>query len=77
MPHYCMELNNLLQGEYRGQTQTQTILTWETKQDGHRHEGDWVAIAYIRGIEYGRGSASTIRAAKEKAARQALEALTE
>jgi len=73
MSHHRLALNNYLQEVYG----SQSLMTWETVQVGPRHEPIWVAIALIRDIEYGRGSANNVRAAKEEAARQALEALAE
>jgi len=65
-----MALNNWLQANM-----THNALTWEAQQSGLRHAPTWVAVAKIKGVEYGRGSGASQGAAKEAAAYQALAAL--
>ncbi|KAI0674793.1 hypothetical protein C8Q78DRAFT_1008912 [Trametes maxima] len=68
--HWRMELNNYLQANGgRG------MLTWDVSQSGPLHQPMWTAIAYIRGVEYGRAYGSSQNAVKEEAARQTLYAL--
>ncbi|KAI1791275.1 hypothetical protein LXA43DRAFT_434077 [Ganoderma leucocontextum] len=68
--HWRMQLNNYLQanGGVR-------LLTWDVYQTGPLHQPSWTAIAYIRGVEYGRAYGSSQAAVKEEAARQTLDAL--
>ncbi|KAI0745103.1 hypothetical protein C8Q76DRAFT_606149 [Earliella scabrosa] len=65
-----MQLNNYLQanGGVR-------LLTWEVYQTGPLHQPSWTAIAYIRGVEYGRAYGPSQSVVKEEAARQTLNAL--
>jgi len=68
--HWRMQLNNYLQSN--GGV---NILTWEVYSVGPLHRPTWTAIAYIRGVEYGRSTGASQGAVKEEAARQALLAL--
>ncbi|KAI0915642.1 hypothetical protein AcW1_003808 [Taiwanofungus camphoratus] len=68
--HWRMQLNNYLQSNGGAR-----LLTWEVYQSGPQHQPSWTAIAYIRGVEYGRSSGSSQNAVKEEAARQTLAAL--
>ncbi|KAI0354235.1 hypothetical protein OH77DRAFT_1521867 [Trametes cingulata] len=68
---YRMALNdyiqkNKLSGEVR----------WEQTQSGPQNAATWTASVFFRGVEYGRGSATSLGAARELAAEQALRALT-
>ncbi|KAF9243179.1 hypothetical protein BU15DRAFT_72371 [Melanogaster broomeanus] len=49
--HNRQALNNYLQ-EVRRNT---TRLTWEKNPEGPDHRPTWLAIAYLDGIEWGRG----------------------
>ncbi|KAJ3559003.1 hypothetical protein NM688_g611 [Phlebia brevispora] len=68
--HKRMQLNNLLQRSYGTHA-----LTWATNQTGPQHSTPWTAVAYINGVEYGRGSGWTQGDAKEQAAGLAYPAL--
>ncbi|OSX66567.1 hypothetical protein POSPLADRAFT_1133052, partial [Postia placenta MAD-698-R-SB12] len=70
--HWRMQLNNWLQNRYR----STDLLTWNTSPSGQRHNAVWTAVAYINGVEYGRGTGPSQGAAKEVAAQKALDALT-
>lgn len=65
-----MQLNNLLQITLGTNT-----LTWEEYQDGPQHIADWVCVAKVKGIEYGRGRAHGRGDAKEQASYQAYVAV--
>ncbi|EGO05251.1 hypothetical protein SERLA73DRAFT_129097 [Serpula lacrymans var. lacrymans S7.3] len=69
--HYRMELNNVLQ-QRDGST---SALTWEAFSTGPLHDPTWTYIAYIKGVEYGRGQGRGKDIAKELAAQRALIAL--
>ncbi|CCM00691.1 uncharacterized protein FIBRA_02730 [Fibroporia radiculosa] len=68
--HWRMQLNNYLQSNGGSK-----ILTWDVYQSGPQHQPVWTAIAYIRGVEYGRSMGSSQGGVKEEAARQTLAAL--
>ncbi|GBE81375.1 hypothetical protein BKA93DRAFT_601984 [Sparassis latifolia] len=68
--HWRMQLNNYLQSN--GGVH---LLTWEVYQVGPLHAPSWTAMAYIRGVEYGRCTGYSQGAVKEEAARQTLVAL--
>ncbi|KAI0371080.1 hypothetical protein BV20DRAFT_1035428 [Pilatotrama ljubarskyi] len=68
--HWRMQLNNYLQANGGAH-----LLSWEVYQSGLLHQPMWTAIAYIRGVEYGRASGSSQNAVREEAARQTLQAL--
>ncbi|KAI0633652.1 hypothetical protein C8Q77DRAFT_1116171 [Trametes polyzona] len=70
MDHWRMRLNNYLQAN--GGTH---LLTLETYQSGPLHQPMWTAIAYIRGVEYGRACGPSQNAVREEASRQTLVAL--
>ncbi|KAI0785300.1 hypothetical protein BC629DRAFT_1440418 [Irpex lacteus] len=61
--HSRLQLNNLLQRSYGT-----GALQWQCYQTGPQHISPWIAIAYINGVEYGRGQGHTQGAAKEQAA---------
>ncbi|KZP06733.1 hypothetical protein FIBSPDRAFT_966192 [Athelia psychrophila] len=65
---YRMNLNNFLQERF-GSTQN---LTWERQQVGPQHAGQWIVVAFFKGVEYGRGAAGISAAAEEAAAYQVL-----
>ncbi|KZT68311.1 hypothetical protein DAEQUDRAFT_766482 [Daedalea quercina L-15889] len=68
--HWRMRLNNYLQSNGGAR-----LLSWEVYQSGPLHQPVWTAIAYVKGVEYGRSTGSSQNAVKEEAARQALSAL--
>ncbi|PCH43846.1 hypothetical protein WOLCODRAFT_153903 [Wolfiporia cocos MD-104 SS10] len=68
--HWRMQLNNYLQSNGGARS-----LTWEVAQSGPLHQPMWTAIAFIRGVEYGRSVGPSQNAVKEEAARQTLTAL--
>ncbi|KAH9830746.1 uncharacterized protein C8Q71DRAFT_320666 [Rhodofomes roseus] len=68
--HWRMRLNNYLQSN--GGTRS---LTWEVYQSGPLHQPVWTAIAYVKGVEYGRSTGSSQNGVKEEAARQTVSAL--
>lgn len=68
--HWRLHLNNLLQASLGTHA-----LRWEAYQDGPQNVAPWVAIAYIQNVEWSRGSAHTLGAAKEEAARRAYRIL--
>jgi len=69
--HWRLLLNNLLQVSLGT-----AALRWDTFQDGPQlNVAPWVAVAYIQNVEWGRGSAHNLAAAKEEAARRAYRAL--
>ncbi|KZT04614.1 uncharacterized protein LAESUDRAFT_727783 [Laetiporus sulphureus 93-53] len=68
--HWRMKLNNYLQANGGNH-----ILSWDISQSGPLHRPVWAAVAYIRGVEYGRSTGSSQDAVKEEAARQTLAAL--
>lgn len=61
--HWRLQLNNLLQRSYGVYA-----LQWRDHHHGLERNGVWESIAYIRGIEYGRGSGPRIGDAHEAAA---------
>jgi len=61
-------LNDWLQGLYG----TTKHLTWEETQAGPNESDDWLVIAYVNEIEYGRGTSTSKDDAAEKAAQQVL-----
>ncbi|KAJ3535527.1 hypothetical protein NM688_g6966 [Phlebia brevispora] len=67
---HTIKLNDLLQRSYGARA-----LTWETFYYGPAHSSHMVAVAYINGVEYGRGSAWTLHVAREQAAGLAYHAL--
>nr|GAT61341.1 predicted protein [Mycena chlorophos] len=67
--HPRNELNNYAQR--RGYT-----MTWDEHASGPRENETWTCTVYISGQVYGRGIASTKNAAKDAAARQALQYIT-
>jgi len=71
MAHDIMRLNNRLQEMYH----KQKVDSWEYEEHGPLHNSVWLAIVFIHDIEYGRGTGKTRHAAKEEAARNALEEL--
>ncbi|EIW63167.1 uncharacterized protein TRAVEDRAFT_141867 [Trametes versicolor FP-101664 SS1] len=68
--HWRMRLNNYLQAN--GGVH---LLGWDVFQSGPLHQPMWTAIAYIRGVEYGRSCGPSQYAVREEAARQTLAAL--
>ncbi|KIP11720.1 hypothetical protein PHLGIDRAFT_114299 [Phlebiopsis gigantea 11061_1 CR5-6] len=68
--HWRLKLNNLMQATYGVQN-----LRWEQYQAGPQHTAPWTAIAYIRNVEWGRGSSHILADAKEAAAQMAYRAL--
>ncbi|KZT08779.1 uncharacterized protein LAESUDRAFT_757487 [Laetiporus sulphureus 93-53] len=77
---YRMMLNNKLQSK-KG-----LVLSWTTKSDGPPHNPKWTATALsfketeligdaVDGVEYGQGVGQSQGAAKEIAAKEALEKL--
>ncbi|GJE86257.1 double-stranded RNA binding motif-containing protein [Phanerochaete sordida] len=68
--HWRLRLNNLLQSSWGTQS-----LRWEAFQNGPQNSAPWVAVAYIKNVEWGRGTAHSLGAAKEEAARVAYRAL--
>ncbi|KAH9858520.1 hypothetical protein C2E23DRAFT_864436 [Lenzites betulinus] len=68
--HWRMRLNNYLQAN--GGVH---MLTWDICQSGPLHQPMWTAIAYIRGVEYGRAFGTSQNAVREEASRQTLAAL--
>ncbi|KAH7915711.1 hypothetical protein BJ138DRAFT_1141129 [Hygrophoropsis aurantiaca] len=69
--HNRMHLNNYLQQRF-GRTED---LTWEVGQSGPLHQPQWVAIAHLRGVPWGRGQGHNRGSAMEMAAGQVLQAL--
>ncbi|KAH9829960.1 uncharacterized protein C8Q71DRAFT_862817 [Rhodofomes roseus] len=62
--HWRTELNNILQkNKPLGQ------LTW-AESAAHGHQGPWIAVAMINGVEYGRGEGDSKDAAKDAAAHE-------
>ncbi|EKM61459.1 uncharacterized protein PHACADRAFT_204628 [Phanerochaete carnosa HHB-10118-sp] len=68
--HWRLQLNNLLQISWGVHS-----LRWEQSQTGSQHSSPWVAVAFIQNVEWGRGQAHSLGAAKEEAARVAYRAL--
>ncbi|KAF9225381.1 hypothetical protein BS17DRAFT_778523 [Gyrodon lividus] len=69
--HNRQGLNNHLQAVWRNTRR----LTWEKSHDGPGHRPTWLAIAYLDGIEWGRGEGPSCGAATEAAAANVLNAL--
>ncbi|KAI0094496.1 hypothetical protein BDY19DRAFT_988332 [Irpex rosettiformis] len=68
--HWRLQLNNLLQRSYGT-----AALRWECQQFGPQHTAPWTVVAYINGVEYGRGQGHTQGDAKERAANMAYSGL--
>ncbi|KAF8559974.1 hypothetical protein OG21DRAFT_1401134 [Imleria badia] len=66
-------LNNYLQRTHRGDPRR--YLTWETSREGSDHRPTWHAIAYLQGVEWGRGNGLSRGLAMEAAAKIVLIAL--
>ncbi|KAF9245723.1 hypothetical protein BU15DRAFT_40520, partial [Melanogaster broomeanus] len=64
-------LNNYLQEVCKNTRR----LTWEISQEGPNHRPTWLAIAYLDGVEWGRGQGPSRGAAMEAAAGCVLNAL--
>ncbi|OAX32692.1 hypothetical protein K503DRAFT_701652 [Rhizopogon vinicolor AM-OR11-026] len=73
MADYRMELNNLLQRRYGASAANH--FRWESFRTGTDHFPTWTFIAYVDGIEYGRGCGRDQGTAKEIAAEGALSQL--
>ncbi|KZT08417.1 uncharacterized protein LAESUDRAFT_811503 [Laetiporus sulphureus 93-53] len=65
-----MQLNNWLQANSK-----RNALTWDVSTSGPKHAPTWTAIAYIDGVQYGRGTGVSRNVATEIAAEQTLTAL--
>ncbi|KAI0361112.1 hypothetical protein OH77DRAFT_1516127 [Trametes cingulata] len=68
--HWRMDLNNYVQINNLG-----PYVQWTQHQTGPRNAPTWTATVIFNGVEYGRGSATNLGAAREIAAEQALRAL--
>ncbi|KAI0715082.1 hypothetical protein C8Q76DRAFT_729525 [Earliella scabrosa] len=69
--HWRMQFNNYCQ-----RNNLQAYVSWPNPmQTGPQNAPTWTASVYFNGIEYGRGSANTVGAAREIAAEMALKAL--
>ncbi|PBK62254.1 hypothetical protein ARMSODRAFT_1089238 [Armillaria solidipes] len=66
--HYRQDLNNYA-------NQAGLILTYEESSSGPQHLVTWTFVAYIGGLEHGRGTSSNKGQAKEIASYKAMEAL--
>lgn len=66
-----MQLNNWLQEHGR----PTSSLSYEMSFTGPRHNREWTAVATLNGVEHGRGTGPNQDAAKEAAAKEALQAL--
>ncbi|KAI0369341.1 hypothetical protein BV20DRAFT_1053378 [Pilatotrama ljubarskyi] len=69
--HWRMALNDYIQKNNLG-----AHVQWTQTQAGPQNALSWTACVFFRGVEYGRGSATTLGAARELAAEQALRALS-
>ncbi|GJJ11670.1 hypothetical protein Clacol_005906 [Clathrus columnatus] len=70
--HWAMLLHNEMQRQGRLKA-----LTWDDQVAGPTHNAVWTCSALINEIEYGRGMAPNRQAARDEAARQALQAIQE
>ncbi|KAF8913343.1 hypothetical protein CPB85DRAFT_573130 [Mucidula mucida] len=63
--HYRVELNTWAQ-------RTNSAITFTAHLQGQEHNGSWIAIAYVNGVQVGTGIASTQTRAREAASYWAL-----